>query len=85
MLGWAGRGMETEIISIRVDAAAARAFLILPEKDRRKLEALLSIRLAEAAESRESLGAVMKETRNSVQTARQFFSSFRGKRWLSGG
>lgn len=55
--------METEIISIRVDAAAAKAFRALPEKDRRRLEALLSIRLAEAAQSGESLDAVMQEIR----------------------
>lgn len=53
--------MDTEIISIRVDAEAARAFRSLPEEDRRKLEALLSIRLTEVTQRGESLDAVMRE------------------------
>jgi hypothetical protein len=39
--------MSTEIISIRVDAEAARAFKALPDEDRRRLKAILSIRLSE--------------------------------------
>ena len=53
--------METEVISIRVDAETARTFKSLPEEDRRKIEALLSIRLSEVSRSVESLDAVMKE------------------------
>ncbi len=53
--------MDTEIISIRVDAEAAKTFKSLPEQDRRKLEALLSIRLTEVTQRGESLEAVMKE------------------------
>jgi hypothetical protein len=53
--------MSTEIISIRVDAEAARAFKALPEEDRRRLEALLSIRLSEITHGGESLEAVMQE------------------------
>lgn len=53
--------MSTEIISIRVDAEAAKAFKALPEEDRRRLEAILSIRLSEITHSGESLEAVMRE------------------------
>jgi hypothetical protein len=53
--------METEVISIRVDAATAKAFKSLPEEDRRKLEALLSIRLSEVSRRGESLDAIMQE------------------------
>ena len=53
--------MDTEIISIRVDAEAAKTFKSLPEEDRKKLEALLSIRLNEVTQRAESLDAVMQE------------------------
>ena len=53
--------METEVISIRVDAETAKTSKSLPEEDRRKLEALLSIRLSEVSRRGESLDAVMKE------------------------
>ena len=47
--------METEVISIRVDAQTAKNFKSLTEEDRRKLEALLSIRLSEVSRSGRSL------------------------------
>ena len=53
--------MSTETISIRVDADAAKAFKSLSEEDRRKLEAILSIRLSEVTQRVESLEAVMQE------------------------
>jgi hypothetical protein len=53
--------MSTEVISIRVDAEAAKAFRSLSEEDRRKLEAILSIRLSEITQRGESLEAVMRE------------------------
>ena len=53
--------METEVINIRVDAESAKAFRSLSEEDRRKIEALLSIRLSDVSRSAESLDAVMKE------------------------
>ena len=53
--------MDTEIISIRVDAETAKTFKSLPEEDRRKLEALLSMRLSEVTRGAESLDAVMRE------------------------
>ena len=54
-------GMKMEVINIRVDAETAKAFKSLPEEDRRKLEALLSIRLSEVSRHGESLENVMKE------------------------
>ena len=53
--------METEVISIRVDAETAKTFNSLPEEDRRKLEALLNIRLNEVSRRGESLDTVMQE------------------------
>jgi hypothetical protein len=53
--------MSTEVISIRVDAEAAKAFRSLSEEDRRRLEAILSIRLSEITQGGESLEGVMQE------------------------
>jgi len=53
--------METEQITIQVDAEAARAFKSASAEDRRKLEALLSIRLSEVTRTRESLKAMLSE------------------------
>ena len=53
--------METETISIRVDAEVAKVFRSMPEEDRRKLEALLSIRLSEVTQREGSLDSVMRE------------------------
>ena len=53
--------MHTEVINIRVDAETAKTFKSLPEEDRRKIEALLSIRLSDVSRSAESLDVVMKE------------------------
>jgi hypothetical protein len=53
--------METEVIRIRVDAETAKTFNSLPEEDRRKLEALLNIRLNEVSRRGESLDTVMQE------------------------
>lgn len=53
--------METEQITIQVDAQAARAFKSASIEERRKLEALLSIRLSEMTRTRESLKAIMDE------------------------
>ena len=53
--------MHTEVINIRVDAETAKLFESLPEEERRKIEALLSIRLSDVRRNAESLDAVMKE------------------------
>jgi hypothetical protein len=57
--------MQTEPITIHVDAAAAQAFKSASDEERRKLEAWLSLRLLEVARSKESLLAVMDEISSS--------------------
>jgi hypothetical protein len=59
--------METEQITIQVDAEAARAFKSASAQDRRKLEALLSIRLTEVIKTRDSLKAIMGEISQKAQ------------------
>ncbi|MEW6181846.1 MAG: hypothetical protein AB1500_01540 [Bacillota bacterium] len=59
--------METEQITIQVDAEAARVFKSASAEDRRKLEALLSIRLSEVTRTRESLKAIMNEISQKAQ------------------
>jgi hypothetical protein len=59
--------MDTEMISIRVDAEAAKTFRSMPDEDRRKLEALLSIRLSEATRPAESLDTVLREIRDQAK------------------
>jgi len=56
--------MSTQVISIRVDAEAAKVFRSLSEEDRRRLEAILSIRLIGTTQRSESLEAVMQEISN---------------------
>ena len=53
--------METEQITIQVEAEAARAFKSASSQDRRKMEALLSIRLSEITSNPGSLKAIMSE------------------------
>jgi len=53
--------METDQITIQVEAEAARAFKSASSQDRRKMEALLSIRLSEITSSPDSLKAIMSE------------------------
>ncbi len=53
--------MATDQITIRVDVEAARAFKSASEEMRRKLEALVSIRLVEATRTSDSLEDVMRE------------------------
>ena len=59
--------MKTEVINIRVDPEAAKAFKSLPDQDRRKLEALFSIRLSEVGRSGESLDVVIQEIREKAK------------------
>ena len=61
--------MKTEVINIWVDPEAAKAFKSLPDQDRRKLEALFSIRLSEVGRSRESLDVVMQEIREKAKAS----------------
>lgn len=53
--------METEKITIEVDAQAARAYRAASAEDRRKMDALLSLQLGEMAQPDASLEEVMRE------------------------
>ena len=53
--------MATKTISIRVSDRAARAYETASDEARRKLDALLSLRLTEATRSDRSLEAIMDE------------------------
>jgi len=59
--------METEPITICVDAEAARAFKAASPEERQKLEAILSLRLKEATGSGESLREIMGEISRKAQ------------------
>lgn len=53
--------MQTQEITIRVDAKAASAYLAASDEDRRKLDLLLSLRLHDVTQPGESLEQVMRE------------------------
>lgn len=53
--------METKTIRVRVSAAAARAYERASEEERRKLDALVDLKLTEATSPRRSLEEVMSE------------------------
>jgi len=59
--------MDTEPITIRVEAEAARAFRSASPQERQKLELLLSLRLLEATRSTKSLSKVMREISQKAQ------------------
>ncbi|PDW03927.1 hypothetical protein [Candidatus Viridilinea mediisalina] len=59
--------MTTETITIRVDVRAAQAFKTASNEERQKLEALLSLRLLEAAQSTESLEQLMRRISHNAQ------------------
>lgn len=59
--------MNTQQITICVDAEAAQAFLSASDEERRKLEALLSLRLLEATKTHDSLEAIMGEISQKAQ------------------
>ena len=59
--------MTTETITIRVDARAAEAFNTASEDERRKLEALLSLRLLEAVRTTEPLEQLMRRISSNAQ------------------
>jgi hypothetical protein len=52
---------ETEEITIRVDPDAARAYRAVPEQERRKLDALLSLHLHDALRPENTLQKIMHE------------------------
>lgn len=59
--------METRQIMVRVTAEAAAIYESATEQERRKLDALVSLRLSEAAEPSRSLREIMREASLEVQ------------------
>ena len=59
--------METKTITIRVNAEVARMFEAASEEHRRKLEALLSLKLSDATRRKRSLEEVMTEISRNAQ------------------
>ncbi len=59
--------METRAITIRVNADVARIFESVSEEERRKLEAVLSLKLGEATRARRSLEEVMSDISRKAQ------------------
>jgi len=59
--------MTTVPITIQVDPQAARAFNSVPLEEKRKLEALVSLRLLEATRTPDSLKQVMREISRAAQ------------------
>ena len=59
--------MQSEEITIRVDADAARAYRAASEQDRRKLDVLLSLRLHDALRPGWSLKDLMQDISRKAQ------------------
>ena len=59
--------MQTEEITIRVDAEAARAYRAASEQDRRKFDILLSLRLHDAMQPAGSLPVLMRDISRKAQ------------------
>ena len=59
--------MKTRTITIRVNAEAARIFEAASEEQRRKLEALLSLKLGDATRSKRALEEVMSDISRNAQ------------------
>ncbi len=59
--------MQTQSITIRVSREAARAYKKAPSEERRKLDALLSLKLSEAARRPRPLVQVMGEISRKAQ------------------
>ena len=59
--------MTTVPITIQVDPQVARAFNAVPLEEKRKLEALVSLRLLEATRTPDSLQQVMREISRAAQ------------------
>ncbi|MGB5634146.1 MAG: hypothetical protein WBM44_10510 [Waterburya sp.] len=59
--------MDTKNITIRVNAEVARIFETASEEQRRKLEALLSLKLSDATRSKRTLEEVMNEISRNAQ------------------
>jgi hypothetical protein len=59
--------MAMQEITIRVEPSAAAIYLGASEQDRRKLDALLSLRLTEAARQSRSLREVIRDASEEAQ------------------
>ena len=59
--------METKPITIRVSSEAAFAYEAAPAEQRRKLDALLSLKLTEVARGRRPLEEIMSEISRTAQ------------------
>ena len=59
--------METRLITVRVNVEAARLFEIAPEEQRRKIEALLSLKLTQATREKRALEEVMNNISQKAQ------------------
>ncbi|MGL5874366.1 MAG: hypothetical protein ACRC2R_18685 [Xenococcaceae cyanobacterium] len=59
--------METKPITIRVDPEAARIFETFPEEQRRKIEALFSLKLTQATREKRTLEEVMSNISQKAQ------------------
>jgi hypothetical protein len=59
--------METQTITIRVGSEAARVYNTATAEQRRKLEALLSLKLTEIARDTRSLDEIMNEMGHKAQ------------------
>lgn len=60
--------METKPITIRVNADVARIFEAASEEQRRKFEALVSLKLSDATRNTKSLEEVMSEISRNVRS-----------------
>ena len=59
--------MTMQEITIRVSPSAAATYLAASDEERRKLDALLSLRLSEAAQETRPLREVIREASNEAQ------------------
>ena len=59
--------METRPITIRVDLEAAQIFEEAPEEEKRKIEALLSLKLTETTREKRALESVMTDISQKAQ------------------
>lgn len=59
--------MQTKTIAIRVNAEVAKIFEAASEEQRRKLEALLSLKLSDATRCKRPLEEVMSEISQNAQ------------------
>ncbi len=59
--------METKPITVRVNVEAARIFETASEEEKRKIEALVSLKLTQATREKRSLEEVMSEISQKAQ------------------